>query len=144
MTGAATLLTALAQHLDNTGVATYRTGTPYTAAETAVFIGTQGETPDRAVTLAAYPLAGDLTGAGPIGVQVKVRGKAGDTFDAVTLLDQVVENLHGINGATINGVRIASLTMTSGTTPYVDANSRTYMTVNFVALTARATKHTRA
>lgn len=139
------ILTGLAEHLDAAGVGVWRPDTPYEASETAIFLSITGDQPDRAITLALYPLG--TNGSGSVmemGLQVRVRGDRSDPMSHIELQDATYTQLQALSNTTLpNGVRLSRCLHAASTTPAQDDNQRVYTYDNFELLVHRPTKNTR-
>lgn len=135
------LLAGLAQHIADAGLGTYRPTGAYTAGETAIVVGTVPPVPDRVIVLTPYNNARPRGLADTaVSVQVRVRGPAGDSRSAATLLDPVHELLDGARDLTLGGVRVVQILHSSGPAPIgLDANNRPELTDNFVVQAERPT-----
>jgi hypothetical protein len=85
-------IVALAGILAARGVGVWKPAGGYTAAETAIFYGPIGTTPDRAIGITRYGGSPDATydgDPGPRLIQVRVRGLPGNPVSADDLADAV-------------------------------------------------------
>lgn len=132
---------ALGEHLAAAGVGTWRPDGVYTAAETGIFVQAMPASPDRAVVVSPYPVAGtahlsDVT----LGLQVRCRGGK-DPRDVQSLADEVYDALHGARGLVLGPARVALLWRQSHLSVGVDGNGRWATSSNFYAQTAHHSQH---
>src|SRR5689334_8108573 len=100
------LIAALAQYLHDNGNGVWRPTGSYLSSETAIVVRDIPATPDRLITLAAYPIptpAGlqDIT----TGVQLRMRGTT-DPRVCEDIGDAAFELLDGAAGITLGDIRI--------------------------------------
>lgn len=101
------LLTGWAERLAAAGVGTWRPdGSPYQPGETAIVIGDLPPQPDRVIGLRAYQVAQEESDQ-VWGVQVRVRGRPGDTMDADNVADAVYDVMHYATPGPMGSVAIA-------------------------------------
>lgn len=125
------LITALAQILAAADVGVWSPTTAVAEPNVAIFYGPIGTTPNQAVGITRYGGTGYATNddvRGPRLVQVRVRGKPGDTKSADDLADAVDAVL-----ARMPRTQGLSSEWASGPLPLgADGNRRTELTLNYV------------
>lgn len=104
------LLAGLAQYLTDHGVGVWRpTGPAYGAGETGISVRAILDTPDRLITLAAYPVDAPAGVADATeGVQVRMRAGL-DPREVDDLADQVYELLDSATGLTLGGIAVVQI-----------------------------------
>ncbi len=142
-----TLLTCLAQHLEDTGVANwhpegvYATTDPKPAIYLKAIPGTNS--PDRAYALTYYDVDSDAGLSNDIaGIQVRARGTK-DPRVVDDLADAVFDVLHGAEQLRLGpeALPVVKVWRVSHTSIGQDANSRWETTSNFYLHVARTTPH---
>ena len=118
------LLDGLAQLLADGGAGTYRATGAYAAGETAIVFGGMPQTPDRAIVLATYAVADDVSlSDSVVGLQVRSRGTS-DPHDVEAIAGMVFDLLHGRTAFQAGTVRIVQALRQSGTPLGQDDNRR--------------------
>lgn len=104
------LIAGLAQHLDDAGVGVYRPTGAYQASETAILDRAIPTSPDRIITLAAYPVGSSAPGLADhqTAVQIRVRGLQ-DPRDCDDLADAIFERLDGAEHLTLGDVKVVQM-----------------------------------
>jgi len=121
----ADLAHGLAEHLAAAGVAVYRPTGVYRDDETGIVIAVVPAAPPRVVVLSCYALADDVDQADSlIGLQIRVRSGTPDPRDALDLIDEVFEELHGATHLTLAGVVVHLAERTASTPMGRDQNGR--------------------
>lgn len=125
------LLTGVAQHLHDRGVAVFKSTGAYTAAEVGIVFGVPTQSPVSLIALAAYrnsddPAASDST----VGLQVRLRGPDADPTKADDLADGVFNALQGLR-AQLGTVRVVYAERVSTLPLGVDENGRHERTDNY-------------
>lgn len=134
------LLAGLAQHLADNGIGVWRPDGPaYTADETGILIRAIPSSPDRIITLAAYPVTGyvglaDIT----VGVQMRLRGGT-DPRDCDDLADAIFDLLDSASGLTLGGIAVVQMYRQSYASLGADANGRWERSENYYADAMRPT-----
>lgn len=143
------LLRGVAQWIASTGLASWQPDTPYADGTTGVFLRKIPQTPDRAVTLTAYmvgatePHLSDVV----LGLNVRVRGAAGDPDGADDLADALADLLDGAELLDFAGITAALVWRQSTTSLGPDPTSgqdearRAERSDNYRVRTARLTAH---
>lgn len=121
----ADLLGGLAALLADAGIAEWHPdGSPYAGAGPVITLGGLPDQPDRAIALAAYPLADNpATNDSKVGVQFRCRGD-GDSRTADGLADQVFDLLHGATHLRLDGVHVVQALRQSSAPLDLDATGR--------------------
>src|SRR5690606_22439626 len=128
------------EHLDDAGVGVWRTSGIYTAGETGIVIRAVPQTPDRVITLAAYPLGTGIPGVADhqTAVQIRIRGTT-DPRVCDDLADAVYEALDGLGNVTLDGVDVVQAWRQSYTSLGQDSNGRWERSENYYLDTMRPT-----
>lgn len=126
------LTRVICERLAGAGVGVWRPAGPaYTAAETGIFYGALGATPDRALAVAVYLPVDDVeTGIALRYLQVRSRGPRNLPDGADVLAGAVFRALHG----TYPRGGIARITRTSAARLGADGNSRQERTDNYLVI----------
>lgn len=136
------LLTGLAEHLDAADIGTWKTSGTYAAGETGIVIRAVPDQPERLITLAAYPVGGDLVGMADHTVGVQVRVRAGvDPRDCDDLADEIFDALDGAAGLTWGGVPVVSVERTSYAPLGQDGSRRWERSENYLIMAMRPTSN---
>lgn len=118
------IVAALGQYLAANNLGVWRTTGAYTASEVGIAVGAAPQTPDRTITLTAYPVSDDPElPLSVLGVQVRTRGTT-DPRIADDLADPVFDLLHNATGLTLAGVRVPLIQRRSAAPMGRDANGR--------------------
>jgi hypothetical protein len=137
------LLTGLAEHLAANGVGVWHPdGSAYAAGETGILIRSIPPTPDRIVTLAAYPVAAGYVGLSDItvGIQVRLRGGT-DPRDCDDLADDIFDLLDSTSHLTLGGIAVVQLYRQSYASLGQDGNRRWEASHNYYADAMRPTSN---
>ncbi|RGC68422.1 hypothetical protein C5N14_13630 [Micromonospora sp. MW-13] len=134
------LLTGLAEHLAAAGVGVWRDTGVYDPAQTGIVIRSVPPSPDRLITLAAYPVGSANPGVADhqLGVQIRVRAGA-DPRDCDDLADAVYDLLDGAAGLTLRGIAVVQVWRQSYTSLGDDSNGRWSRSENYYLDTMRPT-----
>ena len=133
------LLTGLAEYLDTQGVGTWRPTGAYQLDETAIVIRGIPPTPDRIITLAAYPVD-SMVGLPNITAGIQIRCRAGtDPTDCDDLADAVFDLLDSAEHLDLGGVHVNQLWRQSYTSLGKDGNGRWERSENYYADAERPT-----
>lgn len=141
------MIRGLAEQLDRLGLATWSPENPYPDGATGVFLRKLPQTPDQAVVLTAYPIGDDdpdLTDT-LTGINVRVRGAAGDPDGADDLADAIYEQLHGARLLDLAGIlavlvwRQSTTTLGPDTAAGEDSSRRWERSDNYRVRAARLT-----
>lgn len=126
------LLEGLAQDMAGHGIGTWRTSGVYTAGETGILIRAVPQTPDRIITLAAYPVDSGYVGLADttIGVQIRLRGTT-DPRDCDDLADTIFDQYDSATGLTLGGIHVVQLVRRSYTSLGQDGNQRWERSENY-------------
>lgn len=135
------LLTGLAEHLAAAGIATWRPDGKYQASEIGLVIRGIPQSPDRIITLAAYPVASiqgmaDVT----VGVQIRVRGTK-DPRTAEDLADAIFDALDSAQGLRWRDVPVVQVYRQSYTSLGQDSAGRWELSSNYYVEAMRPTNH---
>ncbi|XTZ18190.1 minor capsid protein [Micromonospora echinospora] len=134
------LLTGLAEHLHAAGIGTWRTDGPYAPEETGIVIRSVPQSPDRLLTLAAYPVGSTAPGLADHQLAVQIRIRAGtDPAECDDLADEVYELLDGAYGLTWGGIPVVQVWRQSYTSLGDDSNGRWQRSENYYLDTMRPT-----
>lgn len=135
------LLAGLAEHLAAGGVGVWRPTGVYQAGETGIFIRAVPISPDRIITLAAYP-AGSSPGISntTVGVQVRLRGGK-DPRDVDDLADAVFDLLDSSGPHNWQGVGVSQVYRQSYSSLGQDSNGRWERSENYYLDAERPTVH---
>lgn len=135
------LLTGCAEHLAAAGVGMWRTTGIYQPAETGILIRSVPPTPDRIITLAAYPLGTTLQGMADhqTGIQIRIRGVPDDPRDCDDLADAIFDQLDGAYGLRWGGIPVVHIWRQSYTSLGQDSNRRWERSENYYLDTMRPT-----
>lgn len=136
------LLTGLAEHLAAASIGTWRPSGIYTPDETAIVIRAVPQTPDRLITLAAYPVGSANPGLADhqLGVQIRVRAGA-DPRDCDDLADSIFGLLDGAQGLTWDGIAVVQMWRQSYTSLGDDTNGRWQRSENYYLDAMRPTSN---
>ena len=134
-----TLLTAIGQRLEAAGIGKWST-TP-TASDTAITIDALPATPDRGIAMTLYPVTDDGGTDTTIGLQLRVRGPAGNRSAVLNIIDQVFDNLHGLKNTEFGNIPIVQVLHTSGAYLGMDGNNRSEHSSNFYIQLTRPGTH---
>lgn len=137
------LITGLAEHLAAAGVGVWRPNGPiYTAAEVGILDRAVPQSPDRLITLAAYPLGSTMQGMADhdTAVQIRLRGTT-DPRVCDDLADAVYELLNSASNLTFGGVRVVQMWRQSYTSLGQDGSQRWERSENYYLQTMRPTGH---
>ncbi|WP_431892657.1 minor capsid protein [Micromonospora haikouensis] len=135
------LLTGLAEHLAVAGAGTWRASGVYAADEIGIIIRGIPTTPDRIITLAAYPVASppglaDITQ----GVQIRIRGTR-DPRVAEDLGDAIFDLLDSAGALTLGGIAVVDIYRQSYTSLGADTGGRWEASHNYYVEAMRPTSH---
>lgn len=135
------LLTGLATHLAAAGIGLWRPTGAYQPGETAIIIRAIPATPDRIITLAAYP-AGAAPGNASIttGIQIRLRGSK-DPRDVDDLADAIFDLLDSSGPHDWNGVGVSQVYRQSYATLGADSTGRWERSENYYTDAERPTAH---
>lgn len=136
------LTTGLAVHLAAASIGTWRPTGVYTAGETAIVYRAVPQTPDRLITLAAYPIGSEHQGLADhdTAVQIRLRSTTNPT-DVDDLADAVFDLLDSATNLTFGGVRVSQMWRQSYSALGQDANGRWERSENYYLQTMRPTAH---
>jgi hypothetical protein len=135
------LLTGLAEHLAANGVGVWHPdGSAYAAGETGILLRAIPTTPDRIITLAAYPVGGGTPGIADTttGIQARFRGGT-DPRDCDDLADAIHDLLDSATNLTLGGVRVVQLYRQSYASLGQDTNRRWEASHNYYVEAMRPT-----
>ncbi|MFG2059666.1 minor capsid protein [Micromonospora sp. NPDC048930] len=137
------LLTGLAEHLAAASVGDWNAAGLYTDDQTGIFIRAVPPSPNRIITLAAYPVGTELQGMADhlTGVQIRVRGIPGSPQDCDDLADAIFDELDSLTGVTWGGIPVKQVWRQSYTSLGQDNNSRWERSENYYIDTMRPTAH---
>jgi hypothetical protein len=126
------LLAGMAQHLQTAGLGTWSPSGVYTVGQTGITIRAVPDSPDRLITLAAYPLGTNLPGMADhlLGVQVRLRAGP-DPRDCDDLADAVFDLLDGVSGLVWGGIPVKSISRRSYTSMGQDGSRRWERSENY-------------
>lgn len=97
MTPTTEILEELAHLIDDAGIGLWKESEPYSDSDTAIFMKTMPEHPDRCIVLNLTPVTDNPTmPTGQMLLQVACRGAQSKPLDCDTLCDQVFDILHGL------------------------------------------------
>ncbi len=136
------LLTGLAEHLQTAGVGLWRPTGVYQPADTAIVIRNIPQSPDRVITLAAYPVGQDAQGLADhtSGVQIRVRAGV-DPRECDDLADAVYDLLDSAAGLVFGGIPVVQMWRQSYTPLGQDSNSRWERSENYYVQAMRPTSN---
>lgn len=135
-------LVALGEYLGAQSVGRWITTGTYLSTDTAITVDSLPATPDKAIAMTAYPVEDEGLGTGTIlGVQFRVRGKAGDRLSDKDIISRLFDALQGLNGTDLNGIPIIRAWRQSGTPLGPDGNNRQEHTHNYYFQTVRTGTH---
>ena len=137
------LLVGGAEYLDASGVGDWNPAGIYTSNQTGILIRAIPPDPDRIVTLAAYPVGGNLPGMADhlTAIQFRLRGLPGNPRDCDDLADDIYDLLDGAQGLTWGGIPIVQMWRQSYTSLGDDANGRWQRSENYYLDTMRPTSN---
>jgi hypothetical protein len=136
------LLTGLAEHLAAADIGAWRPSGAYAATETGIVIRAVPQSPDRIITLAAYPVGTTLPGLADHQTAVQIRIRAGtDPREADDLADAICDALDGAHGLTWGGIAVVQVWRQSYTSLGQDSNGRWERSENYYIDTMRPTAH---
>lgn len=135
------LLTGCAEHLADAGIATWRTSGAYQSDEVGIVLRSIPQTPDRVVTLAAYPVA-SAPGMADVtqGIQIRVRGTR-DPRVADDLADAIFDALDSAQGLRWRDVPVVQVYRQSYTSLGQDSAGRWELSSNYYVEAMRPTNH---
>jgi hypothetical protein len=135
------LLTGCAEHLAAAGIGTWRTSGIYAPEETGIVIRAVPQSPDRVITLAAYPLGTALQGMADhqAAIQIRVRGVPDDPRDCDDLADAIHDALDSATGLRWGGIPVVQIWRQSYTSLGQDTNRRWERSENYYLDTMRPT-----
>jgi Bacteriophage minor capsid protein len=138
------LLTGLAEHLQANGIGTWRTNGVYTPNETGILIRAIPQSPDKIITIAAYPVDHGYEGVADIttGVQLRLRGTT-DPRVCDDLADAIHDLLDSATNLTLGGVRVVQALRRSYSSLGQDANQRWERSENYYLDAMRPTQNRR-
>ncbi|EEP73503.1 hypothetical protein MCAG_03830 [Micromonospora sp. ATCC 39149] len=136
------LLTGLAEHLAAAGIGDWSPSGTYGPGDTGIVIRAVPQTPDRLITLAAYPVGSASPGVADhqLGVQIRVRAGT-DPRDCDDLADAVYELLDGATRLTLDGIAVVQIWRQSYTSLGDDSNGRWSRSENYYFDTMRPTSN---
>jgi hypothetical protein len=135
------VLTGLAEHLAAAGVGTWRATGSYQAGETGIVIRAVPASPDRIITLAAYPAGGGPGNASTtLGVQVRLRGGR-DPRDVDDLADAIFDAIDSSGPHLWHGVGVSQVYRQSYSSLGQDSNGRWERSENYYLDAERPTVH---
>lgn len=136
------LLTGLAEHLAAAGVGTWRPTGAYQPTETGIVIRAVPQSPDRIITLAAYPVATDLPGMADHtqGIQIRCRGTQ-DPRVVEDLSDAIFDALDSLAGVVWGEIPVVQVWRQSYTSLGQDGNGRWETSSNYYCQAMRPTQH---
>lgn len=121
-------------------VVEYRDGSRLTGPRPALLLDGLPSSPDRAVSLSAYPVDEDAALSDVVvGLQFTSRGEAGNRRQAIDLDDALFVALHGAVGLSWSGIPVVLVERRSGTSLGQDGNRRWEQVSNYWVTTARPT-----
>lgn len=136
------LLTGWAEDIAAAGLGVWRPTGVYQANETGIVIRAVPDSPDRLITLAAYPLGTDLQGMADHQLAVQVRIRAGtDPRDCDDLADAIHDRYDSATGLRWGDIPIVQLWRQSYTSLGDDTNGRWSRSENYYIEAMRPTAH---
>lgn len=134
------LIVGVAQRLHTAGVGTWRANGTYAANEIGIYVRAIPTSPDRIITLAAYPVGTGLQGMQDhrTGLQIRVRGTE-DPRICDDLADAIFDDLDSLGRAVLNGVHVVDVWRQSYTSLGQDAQRRWERSENYYVDAMRAT-----
>jgi len=123
------LLSSIGQYLQEQGVG--RWTTPWAATDTAISVDVLPSTPDKAIALNLYTVANPGGTDSIIGLQLRIRGKAGNRTEDKDILDKAEDALHGLKNITWAGIPIVYVEHKSGASLGTDSANRLEHTQNY-------------
>lgn len=131
------VLKNLCAYLDSAGVGTYRSTGKYETDETAITIKRLPTSPDRAIAVAAYNSADDIT-LPTVAVSIQIRFRAGDNrTDVDDLADEAFSQLHGRHHFLMGEMKVARAHRVNFAGLGVDDNRREERADNYELLFQR-------
>lgn len=130
------LLLGLAELLATAGVGIYHEDAPYGPDDTAIFLRSMPDAPDRAICLTPYAVDDDVTTDAVTGVQVRCRAGV-DPTAVLDLGDDALALLHNRRGYWLRSVFVAVSWRQSEVLLGQDAHGRDERTSNFYFRTTR-------
>lgn len=136
------LLVGLGEYLGSQYVGRWITAGTYLATDTAITVDALPASPDKAIAMTLYPVEDDGAGTGStVGVQFRIRGKAGDRLSDKDLTSRLFEALQGLTGIELNGIPIVRVWRQSGTPLGPDSSNRQEHTHNYYIQLTRTGTH---
>ena len=126
------LSTGLAQYLSDNGVGVYKPGGGYVSTDTAIFIKSLGEQPDRAIGITAYATVDEVKITNTrFRVQFWSRGAANNTLDVDDIGDAIFNLIQGMEHVQFGTVHVVQAFRVSSSTLGTDSNQRTERSDNY-------------
>ena len=136
------LTIGLAEDLHAAALAVWRPVDPYEPEETGISLRTAPQTPDRVIVLTPYPVTDDPALADVVlGMQIRFRGRPGDTQDHEDLGDAVFAHLHGATGLLLGGIPVTHMWRQSASQLGRDDAERWERADNYYLQANRPTAH---
>lgn len=90
------VLTGYATLISGAGLGVFKPNGVYAATDLGIFLGTMPDAPDRCIVLNVIPLTAAVTvSLNNVALQVAARGARNNPLDANTILDPIMDLLHG-------------------------------------------------
>lgn len=125
------LLTGLAQYLDDAGVAVYKL-TGYAAGDTAVFLKSLGDAPDRAVAITSYATSDQIkVNQTTVRVQFWLRGVPNNSLDVDDLGDAIFALVQGMENRDFGTAHVIQAYRVSSGQLGIDAANRSERSDNY-------------
>jgi hypothetical protein len=136
------LLTGLAELLAANSIGIWRTSGVYAAGETGILIRSIPSTPDRIITLAAYPIDAGYVGLADttVGIQHRLRGGR-DPRDCDDLADAIFDLLDSAEHYSLGGIHVVQSVRRSYASLGADGNGRWERSENYYFDAMRPTAH---
>lgn len=135
------ILVAIAQLLDDEGIAEWSPGGAFSGAGPALSLVDTPSSPDRAVTLNGYAVQDDPRYSnGTLAVQVRTRGTT-DPRTMWSTASAVFDLLQGMEGVDLNGVHVVECHRQSSAPLGRDSNRRWEQTDNYYLQVDIPTRH---
>jgi len=136
------LVTGWAEDMAAAGIGTWRPTGVYQAHETGILIRAVPPTPDRVVTLAAYPIGSATPGLADHQVAVQIRIRAGaDPRECDDLADAIWDRYDGASDLVWGGIPVVQIWRQSYTSLGADTNGRWERSENYYLDTMRPTSN---
>lgn len=137
------LAVGIAQLLAAAGAGTWKAAGAYTASETGIYLRVLPASPDRAIVLAAYPVADDPTLSDSVtGLQVTTRWEGANPTGNDDLADLVFDALQNLPRTELTtGLVVTDCYRRSGSSLGQDSNQRWRTAQNFYVTAHRPSTH---